>query len=264
MSSETPPLSPAPAQHKPRLSKLSVFTVLLGLVWIPWPLTIICGHIARGRIRRSAGALTGKGVALLGLLLGYLGMFAAIAAMIFGGIYLWRTTGAIRTDLAAGRDPAAVIMERLGGPVATGILKAEAFLPANVRQQIDTALDESAAERLEFLGRAMLEHARANNGRLPDTIGQALKHMTLPGANGADTATAIPDALAGNTTLFAFLARGLVIVPGLTNTLHPDTVIAHSARARADGSVTVCLLSGATANLDSSDPRISTLKLTNP
>lgn len=49
---------------------------------------VICGHIARSRIRESAGALQGEGMALAGLILGYVSiglmvvmipMYAAIA-----------------------------------------------------------------------------------------------------------------------------------------------------------------------------------------
>jgi len=35
---------------------------------------IICGHIAYSRIKRSAGALTGEGMALAGLITGYIGI----------------------------------------------------------------------------------------------------------------------------------------------------------------------------------------------
>jgi competence protein ComGC len=35
---------------------------------------VICGHMAYGRIRRSAGALSGEGLALGGLITGYLGI----------------------------------------------------------------------------------------------------------------------------------------------------------------------------------------------
>jgi hypothetical protein len=41
---------------------------------------IVCGHLARGRIRRSEGRTTGSGLALAGLILGYVGTVLFIAA----------------------------------------------------------------------------------------------------------------------------------------------------------------------------------------
>ena len=69
-------------------------SLILGIVAIVFclgPLTgipaVICGHVAQSRIRKSAGAMTGDGMALAGLILGYvsfvfvlvIGMLAAIA-----------------------------------------------------------------------------------------------------------------------------------------------------------------------------------------
>ena len=34
---------------------------------------VICGHAARSKVRQSQGALTGEGMALAGLILGYVG-----------------------------------------------------------------------------------------------------------------------------------------------------------------------------------------------
>jgi hypothetical protein len=57
-----------------------ILAILLSVVCIG-PLfsipAVICGHLAYGRIRRSAGALSGEGLALGGLITGYMG-FALI------------------------------------------------------------------------------------------------------------------------------------------------------------------------------------------
>lgn len=79
-------------QAPPRTSPLAIWSLVLGilgflcfsfLAGIP---AIICGHMARSRIRESQGALTGDGLALAGLILAYisiaifvLGIIAAIA-----------------------------------------------------------------------------------------------------------------------------------------------------------------------------------------
>ena len=90
---EAPPISNIPAE--PKNCSLAVWSLVLGILAIVLvcigPLfaipAVICGHMAHSRIKRSAGALTGGGLALGGLITGYLsialipmiGMMAAIA-----------------------------------------------------------------------------------------------------------------------------------------------------------------------------------------
>ncbi|HEY9074771.1 MAG TPA: DUF4190 domain-containing protein [Desulfobaccales bacterium] len=90
---EAPPVSTIPDQ--PKNSGLAVWSLVLGILALVLvcigPLfgipAVICGHIAYSRIRRSAGALSGGGLALGGLITGYLsialipliGILAAIA-----------------------------------------------------------------------------------------------------------------------------------------------------------------------------------------
>lgn len=72
----------------PRTSGLAITSLVLGicsfftigLTAIP---AVICGHIARGKIRRSGGARTGGGLALAGIICGYFG-FIFIVAFIAG------------------------------------------------------------------------------------------------------------------------------------------------------------------------------------
>jgi hypothetical protein len=55
------------------------------LAWLTFALTslpaIVCGHLARSQIRKSGGQVGGSGLAISGLVLGYLSVFAAIAAV---------------------------------------------------------------------------------------------------------------------------------------------------------------------------------------
>ena len=268
-----------PAAPAPRFSKLSTLTLLLALLWIPCLLAILCGHIARARIRRSKGALTGGGVALFGLILGYLGLLAGIAA-IAGGLWVWRATSDIRADIAAGKDPTAAIVNRLGGPLTETLLKSEALLPENVRAQIDTALDNAADERLSLTGQWLLQQAAENNGKLPDTLADfgkkgpplpalpALPAQTPLPAQAASSASGQASPLAGLdfsqldlSQFSSFITRGLIVVPGLTTTMPPDTVAVHYSKPLADGSVPVFLLNGSTARLQPGDPRLAALKL---
>jgi hypothetical protein len=65
--------------------------MVLGIVWVFWLgslLAVIFGHIALSQIKRSMGALTGRGMAIAGLVLGYVGialLIASVAAAVIVG-----------------------------------------------------------------------------------------------------------------------------------------------------------------------------------
>jgi competence protein ComGC len=69
-----------PVQPPPRTTPLAVWSLVLGILsltcfallsGIP---AVICGHVARSRVKSSNGALQGNGLALAGLITGYLGI----------------------------------------------------------------------------------------------------------------------------------------------------------------------------------------------
>src|SRR5437016_4388845 len=77
-----PPSFPTPVQ--PKNSGLAIASLVLGILsltcfylfsGIP---AVICGHMAHSRIRRSGGALEGGGLALAGLITGYIGIALSI------------------------------------------------------------------------------------------------------------------------------------------------------------------------------------------
>ena len=76
------------------LAVVSLIFGILGWILIPWIgslVAIVTGHLARGAIRRSPGALDGDGMAIAGLVLGY-AMFAltflglVLLLLFFGGL----------------------------------------------------------------------------------------------------------------------------------------------------------------------------------
>ena len=79
---ESPPAPTTPAQ--PKNSGLAIWSLVFGILAIVLSVVcigplfsipaVICGHIAYSRIRRSAGALSGEGLALGGLITGYIGI----------------------------------------------------------------------------------------------------------------------------------------------------------------------------------------------
>ena len=75
---------PAPPRVDASLNGFAVASLVLGLLWLFWIgslLAVIFGHVALSAIQRSGGWERGRGVALAGLLLGYL-MLALLAASI--------------------------------------------------------------------------------------------------------------------------------------------------------------------------------------
>jgi len=87
-----------PVQNSTSVS--AILSLIFGIVsWLGLPffgaiIAIVCGHIARGEIRRAPiGALQGDGMALAGLVLGYLHLvlfvLAAFALLTFFGGFAW-------------------------------------------------------------------------------------------------------------------------------------------------------------------------------
>jgi hypothetical protein len=59
--------------------------MVLGIVWLGWLgsiLAVIFGHVALSQIKRSYGALGGRGMAIAGLVLGYIGIATLVAVIV--------------------------------------------------------------------------------------------------------------------------------------------------------------------------------------
>ena len=81
----------------PQTSTLAIISLVLGILgWVMLPLlasigAIITGHMARAEIRRSQGQISGDGLAIGGLVLGYL----QIALLVIGVIMLFLFLGGL-------------------------------------------------------------------------------------------------------------------------------------------------------------------------
>lgn len=98
METTQPPISAVP-----KTSGLAIASLVTGLTCIA-PLAIIFGHMAMSRIKKSAGELTGSGLALAGTILGYVGLVILVFSIIpilFVGARAWKE----------GSDRAACIMQ---------------------------------------------------------------------------------------------------------------------------------------------------------
>ncbi len=82
----------APIRQTSTLAVVSLVFGILGWTLLPFLgslVAVVCGHMARGEIRRAQGALEGDGMAVAGLVLGYivigLSLLAVLAVILFFG-----------------------------------------------------------------------------------------------------------------------------------------------------------------------------------
>src|SRR6266496_6518243 len=80
----TPPTPPSPPRPAPSTAPTAIWSLVLAVVsfFCGWLFTaipaVICGHVARSKIRKSGGALGGMGIATAGLILGYLALVLGV------------------------------------------------------------------------------------------------------------------------------------------------------------------------------------------
>ncbi len=70
-----------------RTNRLAVGSVLIGLCWwsaLASVVAIVLGHVALRQIRASGGTQSGRGLAVLGLAMGYMVLFARLVAAAWG------------------------------------------------------------------------------------------------------------------------------------------------------------------------------------
>jgi uncharacterized membrane protein len=96
--------SQQPSQQLPQTSGMAIASLVTSLTCLA-PLAIIFGHMAMSRIKRSAGQLTGYGLALAGTIMGYVGLVVMMLiipfmSVMFVGARAWKK----------GSDRAACIM----------------------------------------------------------------------------------------------------------------------------------------------------------
>jgi len=75
----------------PETSGKAIFSLISGVLFLILPFSlaaIIFGHLSVSEIRRSGGRLTGKGLAIAGLVLGYLGVAATVGLIVWSGFYV--------------------------------------------------------------------------------------------------------------------------------------------------------------------------------
>jgi hypothetical protein len=84
-----PPYPPMQPYLMPirRTNELAIASLILGIVWLCWVgsvLAVVFGHIAINQIKASQGMQEGRGMAIAGLVLGYLGLGFLLLTMLAG------------------------------------------------------------------------------------------------------------------------------------------------------------------------------------
>lgn len=86
---------------------------------------VICGHAARSNIRKSQGALTGGGMALAGLILGYVGIVVTtlgiLAAIAVPNFIAFKTKAFCSQVESAGNTTVAAMNDYYSDPNNTGL-----------------------------------------------------------------------------------------------------------------------------------------------
>jgi hypothetical protein len=89
-----PPLMPPPyvqyvvPQAYPVTNGLAVASLVAGLLWLAWfgsIVAVILGHVALRQIKQSGGRETGNGLAIAGLVLGYMGVATLLLVLAAAG-----------------------------------------------------------------------------------------------------------------------------------------------------------------------------------
>jgi Domain of unknown function (DUF4190) len=80
------PLAVGVPPRATRTSGLAIASLVLGIVWIFWlgsGLAIIFGHISLAQMKKDPG-LSGRGMAIAGLVLGYIGLATFLFLILLG------------------------------------------------------------------------------------------------------------------------------------------------------------------------------------
>jgi hypothetical protein len=71
--------------HHERTNGLAIASMVLGIIWIYWIgsiLAVIFGHVALSQIKKSEGMQRGRGMAIAGLVLGYVGVATLVLVLV--------------------------------------------------------------------------------------------------------------------------------------------------------------------------------------
>jgi hypothetical protein len=73
----------------PKTNGLAIGSMILGIVWLWWlgsVLALVFGYIAKGQIDRSGGSETGRGMAIAGIVLGWVGVGFLVLIIVLAAV----------------------------------------------------------------------------------------------------------------------------------------------------------------------------------
>ena len=120
-----PPSLPAPA--RPKNSGLAIWSLVFGILsltcfWLFAAIpAIICGHLAQGRIKRSNGVLAGQGLALAGLITGYISI--ALSLFVIPMMMAIAIPNFVRARTTAQKNACINNLRQLDGAIQTFIIE---------------------------------------------------------------------------------------------------------------------------------------------
>ena len=143
---------PTLAWVAPETSGKAIFSLIIGIfsLFPPFGLgAIIFGHISLSEIRKSSGKIVGRGLAIAGLVLGYLGVAAFTVLMIIGLYSVRKTEKAATAARAAARSKVVTPTVITNQPSAVSAIRALntaeiAYTQAHPAQGYSCSLDELA------------------------------------------------------------------------------------------------------------------------
>ena len=86
-----PPEPAAAPPPYPQASGFAIASLVLGILWLYWIgsiLALVFGYLARGEIRRDPQRVGGRGMALAGIVLGWVGVATLVLAIVGMVFYL--------------------------------------------------------------------------------------------------------------------------------------------------------------------------------
>jgi hypothetical protein len=75
------------AQAGTKTNGLAIASLVLGIIWLWWlgsVLALIFGYVGKSQIDQSAGVQTGRGLAIAGIVLGWIGVATLILFIVLG------------------------------------------------------------------------------------------------------------------------------------------------------------------------------------
>ncbi len=174
----------------------SIVLCCCGLLGVP---AVILGHLARGRIKASGGALTGGGIALGGLIAGYLSTLLMFVSLASTMSHWPQVGGMVRTAIPAAQIQAAARKAALW-PVEAGSATGAAY--------VQTLVEKGGLPQEQA---ASLDLARIQIGNVSEADpGTTIVARSLPGA-------------LSDGVVIAFLKNGAFEIYATEAEAHEDT-----------------------------------------